>query len=103
MVAPLDISVLVSQLPHLQKMQNAEQFHPEAMQTQLSRKALEKQIRERGLVPRAERGEASQKVSRDGNTRQGFAGGRQGGQKDSEEEAHDQPETEPGHIIDLSV
>ncbi len=103
MVSPLDISVLVSQLPHLQKLQNAEQFHPEAMQTQLSRKALEKQIRERGLVPRAERGEAAQKVTRDGGSKHGFAGGRQQEEEGSEEEAHDKSETEPGHIIDLSV
>lgn len=103
MVSPLDISVLVSQLPHLQKLQNTEQFHPEAMQTQLSRKALEKQIRERGLVPRTERGEAALKVKPDGDRRQGFEGGQRHGQKPSDEEDQNQSEPEPGHIIDLSV
>ncbi|MFP4213694.1 MAG: hypothetical protein ACLFRL_06245 [Desulfohalobiaceae bacterium] len=104
MANPVDVSVLVSQLPRVQKMQEDAQRLPQLLQDQLSREVIEKQKRELHEVQRTEKSEASAAVDREkqGSEQQGR--GKQGRKKEQgqEQELQDS-EREEGRLIDLKI
>jgi hypothetical protein len=56
MVEPLTLPVLISQIPHVQKLQDAVQTHPEVAQTQTAIAVAEEQKRLRDQIPETEKG-----------------------------------------------
>ncbi|MFO8032438.1 MAG: hypothetical protein R6U22_07830 [Desulfohalobiaceae bacterium] len=103
MANPVDVSVLVSQLPRVQKMQEDAQRLQQILQDQLSREVIEKQKRELHEVQRTEKGEGSRAVDREkqGSDQQGER--KQGSRRQKQEQEPEDPGQEGGRLIDLEV
>jgi hypothetical protein len=103
-VNPIQLPVLLTQLPQVQKVQHAQQSHPEAYQAQAAREVVEEQKRSQNQVPKAEESDKSLKVGPESNRDQGGSGGRkrrEGKGAATEQESAD--ESPSGRIIDLKV
>ncbi len=104
MVNPFDLSVLISQMPRVQKLQGDLQSFPGSMQNQLAREVIEKQKREQHQVPKTEKGEGAFQVQPDQDRRQG----RESEDRDREQSGPDSESdrdfrSDQGRLIDLEV
>lgn len=52
MVSPIEMPIVLSQLPNIQKIQNAEQSGPEMAQAALTQEVIKRQERENKQVPK---------------------------------------------------
>jgi len=96
-----DLSVLISQMPRVQKMQGDAQSFPGVMQGRMAREVLEKQRRQQHEVPRAEKGEGTVRIKTEDQKR--HSQGRQAGRKSRNQDEEQPPESGTGHFIDLEV
>ncbi|MFW6324403.1 MAG: hypothetical protein ACOC0U_04995 [Desulfovibrionales bacterium] len=104
MASPINLSVLLSQLPLLQKVQSVQQNHPESFQGQVAQEILLKQKEKSTQVPRPEKADSSPKVGPDGKNPDG--GQHSGGRKDDRSDQENQEDlggNDPGRIIDLKI
>ncbi len=57
MVSPIELPTILSQLPNVQKVQNASQSGPEMAQAALARDVIERQEKENAQVPKVSQNE----------------------------------------------
>ncbi len=105
MVGGYDLSVLISQVPRVQKVQGDIQQNPLAVQEGLQREVEKKQEQEKKEVQRSEEGRDMKKVGDEGERKGKEEGRRRGnrrdrGQKDKKKMI---AEEERGKIVDLEV
>jgi hypothetical protein len=105
MVNPIQLPVLLTQLPQLQKVQTALQSQPEAFQALAAKEVVEEQKKAQHQVPKSEKTEGSIQVGPDSKGDQGGSPGKKRQQRESEDEEQQEPmeEKAPGRIIDLKV
>ncbi len=97
-----DLSVLISQMPRVQKMQGDAQSFPGVMQGRMAREVLEKQRKQQHEVPRAAQGEGAGRVKTEERKR--HSQGRQQGRRQPREKNEEQwPDDDTGYFIDLEV
>ena len=103
MANPVDLSVLISQLPRVQKMQEDAQRLPQVLQDQLAREVIEKQRREQHEVQKVEKSETPASVTKDkqGSEQNPEEQGSSGGQQ--EEESEQESSGDAGKLINLQV
>ncbi len=104
MANPFDLSVLISQMPRVQKLQGDLQSFPGSMQNQLAREVIAKQKREQHEVPKTEKGEGTFSVQPD--QERGQEQEHKGRKKEhSEQEAGSDHDfrSDQGRLIDLEV
>jgi hypothetical protein len=104
MANPFDLSVLISQMPRVQKLQGDLQSFPGSMQNQMAREVIEKQKREQQEVPKTEKGEGAFQVQPDQERRQS----RDRKEKDRDDsgdslEKGDDDRKDQGRLIDVEV
>jgi hypothetical protein len=103
-VSPLQLPILLTQLPQLQKVQHAQQSHPEAFQAQAAREVVEEQKRSQNQVPKAEESDKSLRVGPDSNRDTGGSGGRKHRkEKEAGKQQENANEPSSGRIIDIKV
>lgn len=103
MTHPISLPVLISQMPHVQKIHNHALTHPEVLQTHLSQLALQKHIQEQHEVPKVEKTDEDFAVSPDGRQQQQ---GRDHEQKEKQESRSEEDQIFDQldqHIIDIEV
>ena len=109
MGASINLPVMLNQAPHVQKVQHAEQSHPEQQQVLVGQEAVEKQKLERHKVQLSEKSEGGLTVRRDGkDTRQEMSSqNRDKEKKEAEETEEATPrlpeETNSGRLINMHV
>jgi hypothetical protein len=105
MVNPIQLPVLLSQLPQLQKVQPALQSQSESFQALAAKEVAEEQKKTQNQVPKSEQTEGSLQVGPDSKGDQGGTPGkkRQKGEAEGEEQQDPLDEAAPGRIIDLKV
>lgn len=96
-----DLSVLISQMPRVQKMQGDAQSFPGVMQGRMAREVLEKQRRQQHEVPRAVQGEGTVRVKTEDRRR--HSQGRQGRRQPRDRDEEQPPDSDTGYFIDLEV
>jgi hypothetical protein len=104
MGASINLPVMLNQAPHVQKIQHAEQSHPETQQVFVGQEAVEKSKREQNKVPKADQSEGGLNVKKekDGSGNQSFTGhGDHKRQHDEEDE--NEYAAGSGRIINLTV
>lgn len=100
MVNALDLTTLITQIPHAQKLHNAQQIHPEMQQVVAQQMVLKKQQEEKKQIAKSESTTSEAQVNKDGH---------QGAQQDVPHDARRaEPESEDsgpdqGHLIDIQV
>ncbi|MFP4071048.1 MAG: hypothetical protein ACLFTB_03265 [Desulfovibrionales bacterium] len=104
MVKPIELPVLLSQLPQIQKLQHAIQSRPEYAQTLAAQQTLEKQKESHHQVPKTEETEAKLSISPDGRQEQEqhFSRKKKRDKNDPGTESDEDTDT-AGHIIDINV
>lgn len=106
MVNPLALPVLISQIPHVQKLQDAVQTHPEIAQTQAAIVAAEEQKRVRDQVPEAEKGQAMSSISPEAHDQSPNDAPRRRKKKTSPEQTDESPlgnDPSSGLIVDMKI
>jgi hypothetical protein len=105
MVSPLQLPVLLTQLPQLQKVQHAIQSHPDAYQAQAAKEVAEEQKKSQNQVPKTETTDGALRVRPDANRDRGGSQHRKRQQeKAGGEVQQESPEqAASGLIIDLKV
>ncbi|MFP4391778.1 MAG: hypothetical protein ACOC3Y_03365 [Desulfohalobiaceae bacterium] len=104
MANPVDLSVIISQLPRVQKMQEDAQRLPQLLQDQLSREVIEKQKRVQHEVQQVEKTELSYAVSKDKQHSGQQERQRQGSQQEKEQgKTEEQHQDDAGKLINLRV
>ena len=102
MVNPIQLPLLLTQLPQLQKIQNALQSHPDSYQDQVAKEVAEEQ--KKAKVPKAEEAEGMLRVGPDEKReREGFQNKKRRKKKEQEEERETSETAASGQIIDLKV
>lgn len=103
MGASINLPVMLNQAPHVQKIQHAEQSHPEQQQVLVGQEAVEKSKREKTMVPKAEKGDGGLSVKKDKDNKNGqsFSDSRERENPNNEEET--EKATGSGRIINLTV
>ena len=65
MVNPIDLPVIFSQTPQIQKLQNAGQAFPEAQQSFIGDLVIQKQEKEKDKVPQTEKSDTEIQIKKD--------------------------------------
>jgi hypothetical protein len=105
MGASINLPVMLNQTPHVQKLQHAEQSHPEHQQVLVAQEAVEKSKREQTSVPKTEKSQGGLSVKRDKEHKgdQSFGHSRDKKDQDSPPKDPQDPSTPSGRIINLTV
>jgi len=105
MTSPYSFSVLISQMPRVQKIQGDFQAFAEMTQGHLAREVIAKQEREQQQVPRTESSDETAQVKSDQQGGRGSSQGRssrgQGRGTDEEEQMPSSPDS--GRLLDIEV
>ncbi len=103
MGASINLPVMLNQAPHVQKLQHAEQSHPEQQQVLVGQEAVEKSKREQTMVTKTTTSEGGLNVRRDKDNKndQSFSHSKHNKHKKEQEEAS--CETGSGRIINLTI
>lgn len=106
MTGPYNFSVLISQMPRVQKLQGDFQAFAEMTQGHLAREVIAKQEREQHQVPRTEPSDETGRVKtdqrggkRDSESRSSRSGGRES--ESEEDQGHSPPDS--GRLLDIEV
>lgn len=100
MVTPLDLTTLITQIPHAQQLHNTQQIHPEMQQAMAQQMVLKKQNEEKKQIAKSAPSTSETQVDKDGH---------QGAQQEAfqdAEHAESEPDTtgpDQGHLIDIKV
>lgn len=103
--SPIELPLLIAQLPHVQKLANAEQVNPE-VQRSLFAPLIAKHVREddNTKVGKVDKKDEAQAVDRDGSHGGGGQSGRKRSGKDHDEETNaSDPSPWSGNIVDMKV
>ena len=103
MTHPFSLPVLISQIPHVQKIHNHALAHPELVQNHLSQLALQKHIKEQHEVPRVEKTDQEVAVSPDRRQKQQKKDQENRERQESKSEQDQIFEQLHQHIIDVEV
>lgn len=101
MVNSLDLTTLITQIPHAQKLHNVQQVHPEMQQAMAQQLALKKQLEEKKQIAKSDASATNNQVDKDGHQ-----GGTQNFGGSSRHSGKDQPEesgSESASLIDIQV
>lgn len=101
MVNSLDLTTLITQIPHAQKLHNVQQVHPEMQQALAQQLALKKQQEEKKQVTKPEKSAAETQVDKDGH--QGEAHYFESNARHSAEDQTETPEPDSARLIDIKV
>ena len=104
MGASINLPVMLNQAPHVQKIQHAEQSHPEHQQVLVAQAAEEKSKREQTSVPKAEKSQGGLNVKKDKDQKgeQFFSHSRHR-DKDAPQDEPEEVTSQSGRIINLTV
>jgi hypothetical protein len=105
MTGPYNFSVLISQMPRVQKMQGNFQAFAEMTQGHLAREVIAKQEREQHQVPRTEAGEETvrAKPEQEGGKRDADRRFSRSGSESSSEEDSGGTSPDSGRLLDIEV
>lgn len=106
MTSPLDLPILISQLPHVAKLQNAEQVKPELQRSLFAPLIAEHLRRNQQRVNRVDKNEEVSALNQDGEGQQGGQppAGNKEKKKDPDAETN-ASESSPwsGNIVDMKI
>ncbi len=100
MVNSLDLTTLITQIPHAQKLHNVQQIHPEMQQAVAQQMVLKKQQEEKKQIAKSESTASEAQVDKDGHHGAQQNAPRDAKHADAKPEA---PEPDQGHLIDIQV
>ena len=104
MVNPIDLPVIFSQTPQIQKLQNAGQAFPEVQQSLIGDLVIQKQEKEKNKVPQTEKSDTKVKIKEDKqnkNSQQNFMAG---GRKQKKEKKDLESKTSgSGQLINIEI
>lgn len=109
MGASINLPVMLNQAPHVQKVQHAEQSHPEQQQVLVGQEAVEKQKVERHKVQLSEKSEGGLTVRKDGKNAQQEMSSQDKEKENNEAEESDEAtprlpeEKNSGRLINIHV
>ena len=107
MVNPIDLPVLFSQTPQIQKLQNAGQAFPEAQQSFIGDLVIQKQEKEKDKVPKTEKSDTEIQIKKDKqnrNRQQNYMTRDRKQKKGKQEQKNiESKASSPGHLINIEI
>lgn len=98
MVNSLDLTTIITQIPHAQKLHNVQQLHPEMQQAVAQQMVLKKQRDEKKQIAKSEAATTEAQVDADSHNHT-----QQTPQHRSERKKSDSEEPDQDHLIDIQV